>query len=61
MKGKEYKKPAIEIVELELENHLALFLGSIADIGGAADPSIEPLSNGRRGTWGDLWADVDDE
>ena len=51
---KEYITPAIEVVEMELTSMLAL---SNDDELGIFEGEGEELSNGRRGQWGNLWAD----
>ena len=63
---KEYIKPEIEVVEVELES---MFLADSYDEIPEVD-KVEPwsnkrrntwgrLTNMRRGTWGNLWADGD--
>ena len=59
MNKKAYIKPTIEVVEMETE---AIMTGSLVFKDGEVDTSQEgtQLSNsyrpGRRGTWGNLWA-----
>lgn len=56
---KEYIKPEMEIVVLELITMLAISDGGGLDV---KDEEINPdtgseLSNNRRGQWGNLWAE----
>ena len=50
MEKKEYIKPEIEVVNLEVVEMIATSL-QFNETGGKE----ESLSNGRRGKWGDLW------
>lgn len=54
MKKKEYIAPAIEVVEMELT--ISILMGSNWNYDPGEEPE-EELSNGRRGQWGNLWAD----
>ena len=61
MNKKEYIAPAIEVVEMNL---ISMFAGSVQNggqIGGNPDVDFGDdggeLSNGRRGQWGNLWAE----
>ena len=52
MKKKQYITPEVEIAEIELVDMIATSLG-------VSDEETDEdawMSNGRRGTWGDLWA-----
>ena len=55
---KQYVKPRFEIVEIE---HEALLLtasgeqGNVGTGGGTAGNETPDLSNGHRGSWGNLW------
>ena len=53
MEKKQYIAPSMEVVEIGLSELLA---SSIPDIGIEEGEGTEILSNGRRGTWGNLWA-----
>ena len=56
MNKKKYIAPAIEVVEVEVTFMLAV--SDEKPIGGNPEtPPVEELSNGRRGEWGNLWAD----
>ena len=55
MKKKEYIKPETEVVELELES-LMLSASNKVDISDDTTEEDAWMSNGRRGKWGDLWA-----
>ena len=53
MKKKEYIAPATEIAEIEM-------ISMIATSVGVSDEETDDdavMSNGRRGEWGNLWAD----
>ena len=56
MNKKEYVKPSMEIVEVEFES---LMLGASNEVDVKDEITEEDawMSNGRRGKWGDLWAD----
>lgn len=49
----EYVKPLAVVVETECNTMLAASKLEYTDEN--ADKDLEVLSNGRRGTWGDLW------
>lgn len=53
-----YVKPEIEIVELELESHMASMSGNLDDTGngGESGGGMEADGNRHRGEWGNLWA-----
>lgn len=56
---KEYIKPEIEVMAFEAESHM---MTSSPDTppgfgGGYASEDGEVLTNRRRGTWGNLWAE----
>ena len=59
MEKKEYIKPEVEVIELDPTSMIAASAPNI----GIVDPNdpngsgAEILSNGRRGKWGNLWAD----
>ena len=50
---KDYIKPEIEVVEVEVVNMLAESTGNDVDLEGKAPE--EELVQKRRGKWGDLW------
>ena len=57
MKKKQYITPQMEIVEIELVTMIAMSVG-------VSDETTEEdavMSNRRRGTWGNLWADDEKE
>ena len=60
MEKKEYIKPEVEVIELEPTSMIAASAEDIP-IGGDGPGGGDALSNGRRpgrrGAWGDLWAD----
>ena len=57
MEKKVYIKPEIEVMALEAEAQMMTTSpGTPPGFGGEASDG-EVLSNGRRGTWGNLWAD----
>ena len=59
---KEYIKPEIVVEEILLEGMLLAISGD-TDIrgdgsgGGESEGGLEPWSNKRRGTWGNLWGE----
>ena len=53
MNKKTYIAPTVEITEIETVAMLAASIGIDTNHGG----SDEQLSNDRRGTWGNLWAE----
>lgn len=52
-KKKEYIQPQAVVVECDCDTMLAVSRLEYTDE--EADKEQEVLSNGRRGTWGDLW------
>ena len=59
MEKKEYIKPAMEVMSIEVEAQM-MTASQYTKPGfgeGDADDST-PLSNGRRGEWGNLWAET---
>ena len=60
MEKKTYIKPEIEVVEIESVEMMA---GSLVFNDGNVNTSTPgtQLSNGRRGKWGDLWYQGEDE
>ena len=56
MEKKEYIKPEVEVIELDPTSMIAASASNIP-IGGDGNGGGEALSNGRRGKWGNLWAD----
>ncbi len=57
MEKKEYIKPNVEEMVIEPQQMMTTSPGTQPGFGnGDADDSA-PLSNGRRGSWGDLWAE----
>lgn len=54
-----YVKPEIEILELELESHMATISGNLEDSsdGGESSGGMEADGNRHRGEWGNLWAE----
>ena len=57
MEKKEYIKPEIEVVEIESVEMIA---GSLVFNDKEVDTGSQ-LSNGRRGKWGDLWYQGEEE
>ena len=57
MKKKAYIKPSAEVTDMEPVAIIAASIGIDSDHEGG----YEQLSNGRRGTWGNLWADNEKE
>ena len=57
MEKKIYVKPEVIVEELAVETMLAASTDRIP----VGDGTKPPAANGRRGTWGDLWADGIDE
>ncbi len=58
MEKKEYIKPQIEVLALEAEAQMMTTSPNTRPgFGGGEASDGEVLSNGRRGTWGNLWAD----
>ena len=60
MEKKEYIKPAMEVMSIEVEAQMmtASQYTPPSFGGGEADGEGEALSNGRRGEWGNLWAET---
>ena len=56
MKKKEYIKPSVEVIEFEFEP-LMLSASNQVDVFDKETDSDASMANGRRGTWGNLWAD----
>ena len=54
MNKKKYIAPAIEVAEVEVT--ISILAGSELNYRPDEEPD-EELSNGRRGQWGNLWAD----
>ena len=55
---KQYVKPAIEAIEVEYESLMTTTSTETGETGtgdGTVGDEIPGLSNGRRGSWGDLW------
>ena len=57
MKKKQYITPQMEIAEIELVTMTAMSVGISDEI--TDDDAV--MSNRRRGTWGNLWADNEKE
>ena len=57
MKKKQYITPQMEIAEFELVTMIAMSVGISDEI--TDDDAV--MSNRRRGTWGNLWADNEKE
>lgn len=58
MDKKAYIRPEIEVMALEAEAQMMTTSpGTQPGFGGGFAGDGEVLSNGRRGTWGNLWAD----
>ena len=56
----QYITPSMEVTELSIENMIATSGVNSDDLGigyGGVDKdgTLTPYSNGRRGSWGDLW------
>ena len=60
MEKKEYIKPAMEVMTIEVEAQMMTASPNVQPGfgGGEADGEGEVLSNGRRGEWGNLWAET---
>ena len=56
MKKKEYIKPQIEVVEMQVSQVLTASANDIP-VGGDGQGGGDALSNDRRGSWGNLWSD----
>ena len=54
MEKKEYIKPSAEVIEMEPTTMIAASAGDIPVVEGSGK---DQLSNRRRGTWGNLWAE----
>lgn len=56
---KMYVKPEIEIIELELESHMATISGNLDGVvdDGDSEGGREADANRHRGEWGNLWAE----
>ncbi|MBR4041993.1 MAG: hypothetical protein IKJ09_06785 [Bacteroidaceae bacterium] len=56
---KMYVKPEIEIIELELESHMATISGNLDGVvdNGDSEGGREADANRHRGEWGNLWAE----
>ena len=54
-----YVKPEIEIIELELESHMATISGNLDGVvdDGDSEGGREADANRHRGEWGNLWAE----
>ena len=54
-----YVKPEIEIIELELESHMATISGNLDGVvdNGDSEGGREADANRHRGEWGNLWAE----
>lgn len=57
MNKEAYIKPAMEVITIETENMIAASSITIKP----GESGGEQLSNDRRGTWGDLWNNVENE
>ena len=55
MEKKEYIKPEIEVVELEIESPILSVSDGKVDIFDEETDQDANMSNKRRGQWGDLW------
>ena len=60
MEKKTYIKPEIEVIEMDTTSMIAASAEDIP-VGGGGTGGGEALSNGRRGKWGDLWYQGEDE
>ena len=60
MKKKAYIAPQMEVIEIDTVQMLAASAEDIPVVGEGGG-GTEILSNGRRGTWGNLWADDNDK
>ena len=56
MKKKDYIKPQIEVVEMQVSQVLTASANDIP-VGGDGQGGGDALSNDRRGSWGNLWSD----
>ena len=56
---KVYVKPEVEVVEIELESHMATVSGNLegTEDGGESSGGLEADGNRHRGEWGNLWAE----
>lgn len=56
---KVYVKPEVEVVEIELESHMATISGNLDGTvdGGESGGGMEADANRHRGEWGNLWAE----
>lgn len=58
MRKRKYLKPEIEIIAIEAEvQMMTTSPGTQPGFGERPADDSTPLSNGRRGTWGNLWAE----
>ena len=57
MSKKEYIKPEMEQMVMESQQIMTTSPGTPPGIGGGEADDSTPLSNGRRGSWGDLWTE----
>lgn len=53
---KTYSKPVVKTIDIQVEQLFAL-----SALDGEADPDKPALGNGRRGLWGDLWSNGEEE
>ena len=56
MNDKQYIAPSVELIELE---NVSMLAASATDIPVVDGSGSEILSNRRRSTWGNLWAEED--
>ena len=56
---KVYVKPEAEVIEIELESHMATVSGNLdgTQDGGESGGGMEAAANRHRGEWGNLWAE----
>ena len=55
MKKKTYIKPEMEVIDIEPQQMMTTSPGTEPGFGSGDADSSDPLSTGRRGTWGNLW------
>ena len=53
MNKKEYIKPSVEVVEMDMVSMVAASIG----VGEGSEDAGDAWSNRHRGEWGNLWAD----
>ena len=61
MERKVYIAPQMEFVDIEPMTIIATSTPNIGIVGGEENGGDQILSNRRRGTWGNLWADDEKE